>query len=308
MLSQSPTSIAPAKGAAILPGDKREGFMKTAFAAATLAFAAFGTTEAAGPSLIGEWRVTRAVTAPYAETEFPALSGVIGKTVTVSARKVRGPSPLSCGRARIAETEVPPPGLFQGGLGADYSAALLSLALPDQPLSGASLTCDAGIFEFHFVNDETAIIGLDNRIWTLDRTVGARAVATSPEGVVQRFLEMHFQSDMGFWPSAINKKRKWFSAPLLAAMDAYFARIAGLGEEPPINGDPFTNSQDYPARFAVGAENKATPAADVPVQFAQAGGDMPVTFLMRKEADKWRIDDVRFEDGESLTGLLAMEM
>jgi hypothetical protein len=94
----------------------------------------------------------------------PPLYGVIGETVTISARKTQGPAPLACADARMELTDIPLQGLFQDGLGDEYAVALANLALNDEPLAGISLTCDAGIFEFHFVSTETGIIGLDNRV------------------------------------------------------------------------------------------------------------------------------------------------
>ena len=38
-------------------------------------------------------------------------------------------------------------------------------------------------------------VAIDNVIWTLDRSPGALAAATTPAGVVQRLLEAHFAFD-----------------------------------------------------------------------------------------------------------------
>lgn len=82
----------------------------------------------------------------------PPLDGVIGETVTIFARKTQGPAPLACADARMELTNIPPQGLFQDTLGDDYAVALTNLALNDEPLADVSLTCDAGIFDFHVVS------------------------------------------------------------------------------------------------------------------------------------------------------------
>jgi hypothetical protein len=108
----------------------------------------------------------------------------------------------------------------------------------------------------------------------------ARAAANSPEGVAQRFLERHFNGDMGFWPSALELKRRSFSKALAAKIDAYFARIADADEAPEINGDLFSDVQNYPARFVVDADGKTKTGVIVPVRFAVPCEERNISYVL----------------------------
>jgi hypothetical protein len=242
----------------------------------------------------------------------PAL---IGSSVMFGARSVKGPAPLGCRHAVYEATNVPPDGLFQGNLPAPAGTAMATLGLAGETVAGVSLSCDSGVFEYHRASEESLLVALDNRIWTLDRTAGTKAAEKSAEGVAQRFLEAHFAGDMGFWPSALASKRGYLSKALTEKIDAYFARITDPDEAPEIDGDPFSDSQDYPARFAVQAAEKktgpSTPAKSfanrriVPVDFHDAAGARRVSYEMLRENSHWVIDDRVFERYDRLADLLG---
>ena len=52
--------------------------------------------------------------------------------------------------------------------------------------------------EFHVADAMHLLVAIDNVIWTLDRSPGALATASSPEGVVQALLERHFATGLKF--------------------------------------------------------------------------------------------------------------
>lgn len=81
------------------------------------------------------------------------------------------------------------------------------LGLAGASFKGVSVRCDTGVFEYHYADEDTMLLALDNRIWTLARTAGTRAAEAAPEGVVQRFLEAHFAGDMGFTPETADAER-----------------------------------------------------------------------------------------------------
>jgi hypothetical protein len=278
-------------------------------AAAVAAGSAFvaSASAAAGEgdvSIIGEWRMTRAVVAPWTdEAGAGARPDWIGARVVFAPKAVKAPTPLGCENAKYEATRVPPEGLFQGAGLTLGQANALGLGAGDR--DGVSLTCDTGVFELHFAAPDTMLLALDNRIWTLDRTPGARAAAKSAEGVVQRFLEAHFDGDMGFSPPSLAAKRAYLTDALLEKIDAYFARPQDPDEAPPINGDPFTDSQEYPARFAVMRDDKRVKGVAAPVVFADAFRDRTVVYEMARENRRWLISDLKFEDGRKLTELLA---
>lgn len=276
---------------------------RSIFIVAAAAAASVGAHAAEAP-MPGKWRITRGVVAPWTdEAGAGAPSLAIGSTVAFGKSYVSGPHPIGCRHARYETTEVPTEGLFQGA-GISSNDAI-SLGLAGEKFQGVSVSCDAGVFEYHRANENSFVFALDNRIWTLDRSPGTKASAASPEGVVQRFLEAHFAGDMGFWPSAIDGKRGYFTKALNEKMTAYFGRITDPDEAPEIDGDPFTDSQDYPARFFVRSDDKAKTGVLVPVDYSDAFTRKTVGYSMKREGGRWLIDDLLFEDnitlGTSLT-------
>jgi hypothetical protein len=269
-------------------------------------FQAFDACAGDAPILAPAWRITRVVSAPWATADISAmtLKSWVGKQVTFKHDSVDGPGLLRCGHAVMESTRYPADGLFQGSLPAPAETAAQALGIAHLPVTGVSLNCDTGIFEFHGVDTETMLLALDNQILTLSHTVGAQAPAESPEGRTQRFLETHFSGDMGFSPDNVKSHRAWYSKSLDAAMTRYFARPAPEDEVPAIDGDPFTDSQEYPSRFSVGKARVAGDQAEVPVRFSDAFSDRSMLYLLKREGGAWHVDNLRFSSGETLLGLL----
>jgi hypothetical protein len=257
-------------------------------------------------SVAGAWRFTRSVVAPWAdEAAIGAPPDWIGSMVTFGARSVKGPAPLACRHAAYEATLVAPEGLFQGNLPAPAADAMTALGLSGDAVGGVSLSCDTGVFEIHRASAGSLLVALDNRIWTLDQTAGTRATSISPEGVLQRFLEAHFAGDMAFTTASIAGKRAFLSKALFGAIEAYLAAPQDPDEAPLINGDPFTDSQEYPTRFAVGADDREAVGVELPVDFADAFTKRTVLFEMTRENGHWLVSDLRYPDGTTLSGLLA---
>jgi hypothetical protein len=258
------------------------------------------------PKLAPSWRITRVVVAPWATADVSSmtLKPWIGKQVTFKHDSVDGPGSLHCGHAVMESTRYPADGLFQGSLPAPAATAAQELGIAHLPVTGVSLSCDTGIFEFHDVDAETMLLGLDNQILTLSHAPGALASAESPEGRMQRLLELHFNADMGFTPENVKSHRAWFSKALDAAMTRYFARPAPEDEVPAIDGDPFTDSQEYPSRFSVGKARVTGDQAEVPVRFSDAFSDRSMVYVLKREGGTWQLDNLRFSSGETLLDLL----
>ena len=127
---------------------------------------------------------------------------------------------------------------------------------------------------------------------------------STPQAVVDEFYKFHFAHDMGFTPATVQERKAWLSPELLKACESYFA-IPQNPEEPPyINGDPFTNSQEYPESFKVGeskiSENKST--VEITFLWKEAEPRKGIVVL-EKAKDKWLIDDLQFAE-ESMRKLL----
>jgi len=254
-------------------------------------------------ALLGKWRFTLAVDAPWSKPA-KGLPPWHGKILNLTPQAMRGPQPLHCGNVRYENTQYPAAGLFQGNLPAPADKAAQSLGIARLPVSGLRVTCDAGVFELHQVDADTLLLALDNRIWTLSRAPGALAITATPEGRVESFLEKHFSGDMGFDAASVKRMQVFFSKQLLEDMRNYFAKPQKPDEVPVINGDPFTNSQEYPTRFAVGKSSLKGAMASVPVRFADAFREYVLTYELHPEHGAWRIQDVRDDKGESLHKLL----
>ena len=255
-------------------------------------------------SIRGEWRFVRAVVAPWVTDGKPAEAdpeGWIGRTLRFEANRVIGPAALSCAEAKYTPTRFEADALFQGSLPAPAKNAAATLGLVTMPVPGTSLDCDAGLFEFHRADANTMLMALNNVIWTLDRSPGSFAPDTAPAGVVQRLLERHFAADMGFDSTSVQAKARWLSTALRARIARYFARRASPTEAPAINGDPFTDSQEYPARFSVGRGTVTGARATVTVRFSDGYRVRPVSFLLRRQRGEWVVDDLRYENRATLS-------
>ncbi len=274
--------------------------------AAVLALPALGSAAAASP-LAGEWRVARGVVAPWAgESAGRPATGWVGLTLDFQQDRVEGPAPFPCDSARYTPILQPAEGLFEGSLPAPAARSAEALGIAAGEVAGTRVICSSGSFDFHQLGDDSALFGLDNVVWTLVRAPGALAAADAPESVVQRFLESHYAGEMGFLPDAVAAKRAFLSDALAERIETYFGQPFPEDEPPPINGDPFTDSQEYPTRFAVG---QATTAADarpeVPVRFADAHVERTIVFVLAGGPGAWRIDDLRYERGARLSDDLA---
>ncbi|WP_119422805.1 hypothetical protein [Desertibaculum subflavum] len=118
----------------------------------------------------GTWRVVGGVTAPWASGTMP--TPMIGRHVVFGLAAVRSGTVLDCARARYEVRNMPPEGLFQGGLAPERAAAQATrLGLPAGEIATVLLTCDAGLFDFHLGPGGKALFALDNVIYTLDRVL-----------------------------------------------------------------------------------------------------------------------------------------
>lgn len=260
-------------------------------------------------TLLGTWRVARGVIAPWVPVTEKRLwdaKAWIGQTITFDAKRVTGPSSLKCSNASYAATSFPAEALFQGGLKEPAKTAAQEVGFAKFPVIGTSLHCDVGLYEFHKLDATTELVAVSNVIWTLDRSPGALAAATTPAGVVQRFLESHFGGDMGFSAATVASRSAFMTPALLTLTRQYFAKPVVKDEVPDIDGDPFTDSQEYPTRFSVSAPATKGTSASVRVRFSDAFGAKTLTYQLLLNGGVWRIDDVRNDAGPTLRHLLAV--
>lgn len=249
----------------------------------------------------GEWRIIKAAPAPWAtvsEIDEHAMRRRVGQGVVFKPARIQARAPLGCGRVKYESVRLPSRGLFQGGLPepADVNAATLGLA--DNAVPTVRVSCHSGVFDYHFVDADTVLLGLDNVVWTLEFQ------PTSPRVAVQDFLRAHFAGEMAFTQVDTARKARWLTPAFAQAIDRYFDAPQPPDEPPLINGDPFTDSQEYPTGFEIRRVSTAGRRATVFVWYQDLKRGL--TFqLQRSPETGWRIDDVRPPRDVSLRKLMA---
>lgn len=138
----------------------------------------------------------------------------------------------------------------------------------------------------------------------LAQPLGAQMAQGSPSALVQQFLETHFAGRMAFDSTSVAAKRPFLSDGFVAAIDAYFVRKTSANEAPAIDGDLFTDSQEYPTRFAVLSESISNDSASVSIQFSDDQMTKLMSYQLIQRNGAWRVDDVRDNRGSSLRLIL----
>ncbi len=221
------------------------------------------------------------VNAPRLHEKKPDANDWIGKSVRFAASTVTGLGALTCVRAHYESVAQPARGLFQGNLPQPAYTAAQLLGMVRFPVPGVRLDCDKGSFDFHRVDRSAILIAVNNVVWTLTKAPGAIAILTWASGVVQDFLERHFAGAMGFDRAAVAKKHRWMTDRMRIAIAAYFARPTQNDETPIIDGDPFTDAQEYPTRFFVANAVVLGTSATVSVRFSHGDRDRVAVYVLR---------------------------
>lgn len=247
--------------------------------------------------LIESWRLTHAMsmTGPWPPTN--DSSGLQGRSLQFTPGQLLGADPFACAPAQVEMLQkVPAEGLFEGSLPAPADKAARNLGLGAPPFTIRRVTCPNSGFDYVQADADTLLVALDGRIWTLSKAPGTQAPTDSPEFVVQALLEAHFAGNRGFLQPLLVPKLRWLSTPMQKAIKTYFARPRPSDEVPPIDGDAFTDSQEGPTRFAVGAAQVKNDRAELWVRFADAWVEKRLKYLLVRENAGWRVDDIHIED------------
>ena len=133
---------------------------------------------AAEPAYLGKWTFTNAAVAPWAtlsrapnEAERTRL---MGKSITIGAKGISGPDPFLCKGARYAMRDYTPDLLFQGAFdemrrkdkSVEPDKIAASLGFKAKTVRTLETGCE---FDFHFVDDRTAQVGLNDYVYTLTK-------------------------------------------------------------------------------------------------------------------------------------------
>lgn len=115
----------------------------------------------------------------------------------------------------------------------------------------------------------------------------------------------HFKHGMGFTKASVARKAQWLSVDLLNQLNAELDRSKDPNIVPNIDGDPFTDSQEYPRRFVIGKAEIRGDVTRIPVIFTGNGHRKTVAARLRKTTEGWCLDDLVYEDGRTLRGMLG---
>jgi Protein of unknown function (DUF3828) len=123
--------------------------------------------------------------------------------------------------------------------------------------------------------------------------------------LVQDFYTAHFKGEMGFSEATLQPKRECLSPELFKALLAKAREPSSPDVVPDIDGDPFTDSQEYPDAFKVGKLQTGGGGARVSVGFTWNNGNPPrsLTVVLKYLQEGWRIDDLRYPRGGTLREL-----
>lgn len=122
---------------------------------------------------------------------------------------------------------------------------------------------------------------------------------------MRAFYTFHFAHDMAFTEASVQAKAAWLAPELLELCRAYFKKPQSPDDVPDINGDPFTDSQEYPTSFRVGRSIVSGKTAKVPVVLSWPGQKRTVSVQVIQGPGGWRIGDIVYPESGSLRDLLS---
>lgn len=262
---------------------------------------------AAGQALpSGRWVLLHGEAAPWVSScaaERSPPTALLGRKVVFEARRIRSDSPLACDKLSRTATALPPQGLFQGNLPAPAEEAARRLGFERFPVRGMRADCDNGSFDYHFVEPGTLRVALDNVVWTLVREDGDG----TPRTALMNFYGFHLANDMGFTQAGAAARTRWLSPGLRQLLEDYFAAPGNPDEAPPIDGDPFTDTQEYPTGFRIVALRQSGESAEAAMTFDLGGKARRSLQVVLRGCPqmRWCVDDLRYEDGDTLRGILG---
>jgi len=149
-----------------------------------LALAALVTPAAAAADTfyLGTWKIVSAAVAPWATelAERPLtkkeMKSLVGQSITIEAKAIRGPRQLACSPVRYDVKEYPADMLFQGALAeyGDPSTAPDKIAekvgFARRPVTSLETGCE---IDFHATDADHLVFALNNSLYRMTRTHAA---------------------------------------------------------------------------------------------------------------------------------------
>jgi hypothetical protein len=120
-------------------------------------------------------------------------------------------------------------------------------------------------------------------------------------GIVKSFYRKHLAAgNTSYTERNILAKRKWLSKPLFDALVAERKKSAKSDSAPYLNGDPFTDSQEYPSSFSIDTFDCRKAETTVKVTFTNQPETKWVIVKLVLQNHQWKIDNVFYQDGNNL--------
>lgn len=144
------------------------------------------------------------------------------------------------------------------------------------------------------------------------------ATHASASGAVNAFYAFHLARNKDFTVRNVQLRRRFITPELYAALIKELNRQAEYtkkhpDEVPDFEGDPFTDSQEYPDSFRVvgvlasGNRAKATVTLNWSAKTSRGVDTRNITVELARQAAGWLIDDIINNEGSSLRGDLRKE-
>ena len=146
-----------------------------------LLLAALAVTPAfAADAYQGTWKVVDAKVAPWYDGNGakPDIDATLAHaTLTFAKSSIKGPAPLGCKKVKYTVSTVGPEDLFEGGLKNPQKDAA-TLGFKSNKIMSVNEGClrsDADVeMDYAFVDNDTALFGLDNVIYPIKRVAAAK--------------------------------------------------------------------------------------------------------------------------------------
>ena len=133
---------------------------------------------AADPLYLGNWKISGAVAAPWADPKQKPDSAeparLLGKIIVFRPREIAGLPPFACKAPHYKQSDFAADMIFQGAFAemqsndksADPNKLAASLGFTAKSIKTLQTGCD---IDFHFVDTATAEIGLNDAVYTLKK-------------------------------------------------------------------------------------------------------------------------------------------
>jgi len=152
---------------------------RTAVITLALFAALLSPASAADPFYLGNWKFTAAVVAPWAapaarKPNRAERDALLGKTVSIKPKEIAGPRVFTCQRPRYKLKEYRAGDLFQGAFGEmrerdpalDPGTLAAQLGFQGKSFTTLETGCE---FDWHFVDQTTVKVGLNDWVYTLKK-------------------------------------------------------------------------------------------------------------------------------------------